>query len=129
MDKKQFYGLKYPFTAQDAENYFIDLNYDMKEYARSALMHLVFTPKGQKLRDPQFGTDLIRYVFEPSTELSWNEIRGDVNDTVKKFLPFITINDINVLENEDNGREIFVRLDYTVSSRMGSFKDSLVAPL
>ena len=52
MAKQQFYGVKYPFVAEDVENYFIDVNKTLKDKVRSILMHVIFTPKGQKLRDP-----------------------------------------------------------------------------
>ena len=48
MAKKQFYGIKYPFIAQNDEKYFVDLNKDYKTKIQSLLIHIVFTPKGQK---------------------------------------------------------------------------------
>ena len=69
MAKQQFYGVKYPFVAEDVENYFIDVNKTLKDKVRSILMHIIFTPKGQKLRAPEFGTDLIRYIFEPNDNI------------------------------------------------------------
>lgn len=129
MLNNQFYGVKYPFTSQDSENYFVDLNYDIKEYTRSILMHLVFTPKGQKIRDLEFGTNLIKYIFEPSDNISWGDIRREVQETVNRYLPFITINEIKVLETNGDFRDIHVRLDYSVSSGIKSFSDSFVTTL
>ena len=61
MAKRQFFNMKYPFTTNDYQNFFVDVNMTEKDKIRSQIMHVVFTPKGQRLRNPEFGTDLIKY--------------------------------------------------------------------
>lgn len=129
MRQLQFYGIKYPFVAQDVENYFVDVNKTMKDKVRSILMHVIFTPKGQKIRDPEFGTDLIRYIFEPNDDSSWNMIKNEVSEVVNKYVNGVTINNISVLKNEEDFGEIFVRLDYTVSDGINISTDSIVTKI
>ena len=129
MRQSQFYGIKYPFVAQDVENYFVDVNKTMKDKVRSILMHVIFTPKGQKIRDPEFGTDLIRYIFEPNDDSSWNMIKNEVSEVVNKYVNGVTINNISVLKNEEDFGEIFVRLDYTVSDGINISTDSIVTKI
>ena len=74
------------FVAEDVENYFIDVNKTLKDKVRSILMHVIFTPKGQKLRDPEFGTDLIRYIFEPNDNISWEGIKAEITEIVNKYV-------------------------------------------
>ena len=129
MGKMQFYGITYPFTADNAENYFVDLNYKKSDKVKSELMHIIFTPKGQKLRDPEFGTDLIKYIFEPSDEISWNEVQNEVSESVSKYIKGIKINSISVLKNSEEISEIFVRVDYSVSDGINIINDSLITKL
>lgn len=123
------YGIKYPFTAQDSEGYFLDINHDIKEKVKSDLMHVIFTPKGQKLRDPEFGTDLIRYIFEPNDGETWGSVKNEITEAVKKYVKGATLKDIAVLQNEEETREIFVRIDYSVSNGFQSINDSIVTKL
>lgn len=123
------YGIKYPFTAQDSEGYFLDINHDIKEKVKSDLMHVIFTPKGQKLRDPEFGTDLIRYIFEPNDGETWGSVKSEITEAVKKYVKGATLKDIAVLQNEEETREIFVRIDYSVSNGFQSINDSIVTKL
>ena len=58
MSKIQKYGIKYPFTSDNDEGYLLDLNETLADGVKSQVLHVIFTPKGQKLRDPDFGTDL-----------------------------------------------------------------------
>lgn len=129
MAKQQFYGVKYPFVAQDAENYFLDVNKSYKDKIRSILMHVIFTPKGQKLRDPEFGTDLIKYIFEPNDSISWDGIKNEVSDVVNRYAPGVKINNISIMQNDEEGAEIYVRLDYSVSDGINVVNDSIATKL
>lgn len=130
MAKKQFYGIKYPFTDNGMENYFLDVNYDTKDKVKSLLMHVVFTPKGQKIRDPEFGTNLIKYIFEPNDSVTWEGIKSEISEVVKRYIKGVTINNISLLERDESGdHEIYVRLDYSVVNGFKIVNDSLVTKI
>ncbi len=129
MAKKKYYGIKYPFTSEGVENYFIDLNESSKDYARSILMHLIFTPKGQKLRDYEFGTNLIRFIFEPSDNMTFNDIKNEVSNVVSKYLKGVVINDIQVAQSDNDYSNIYVRIDYTIKSGNNTLVDSFVTKI
>lgn len=129
MAKKQFYGIKYPFISQDEENYFLDLNKDIKSKIKSLLIHVVFTPKGQKIRDPEFGTNLIKFIYEPNDDNTWNGIKKEVNDVVSRYINGITINEITVLPPDDKRHDVLVRLDYTINNGIQKETDNLITKI
>ena len=129
MAKKQFYGIKYPFIAQDEENYFVDLNKSLKDKIKSLLIHLVFTPKGQKIRDPEFGTNLIKFLYEPNDEHSWANIKNEINQVVGNYIKGITINEISVLPPDDKRTDVLVRLDYTITNGIYQETDNLITKI
>lgn len=129
MARQQYYGIRYPFTSNDNDNFYVDVNYTLKGKVRSQLMHVIFTPKGQKIRDPEFGTDLIKFIFENNDSASWEGIKNEVASVVNKYTTNITLNDINVLKGEDDPSEVFVRIDYSVKEGNKETKDSVIAKL
>lgn len=129
MARQQYYGIRYPFTSNDSDNFYVDVNYTLKGKVRSQLMHVIFTPKGQKIRDPEFGTDLIKFIFENNDSASWEGIKNEVASVVNKYTTNITLNDINVLRGEDDPSEVFVRIDYSVKDGNKETKDSVIAKL
>lgn len=129
MSIKKFYGIKYPFVCEDVENYYIDLNSTKKEYIRSMLMHIIFTPKGQKLRDYEFGTNLIKFLFEPNDNMSWDSIRNEVSDVITRYCSGVKLNDIDVIQSETDYSEIYVKISYTVSDGFKTFDDSFVTKI
>lgn len=126
MANVQYYGIKYPFTVTNDENYFTDVNYTLKDKVKSLLMHVIFTPKGQKIRDPEFGTNLIKFIFEPNDNESWESVKNEIMDVVKKYINSVTINDISMLETNDDSHQLYVRVDYTVSNGIKTITDSLI---
>jgi phage baseplate assembly protein W len=129
MAKKQFYGIKYPFISKDEENYFVDLNKDIKSKIKSLLIHVVFTPKGQKIRDPEFGTNLIKFLYDPNDNETWENVKNEVKDVVKRHIQGITIDDITVLPSEEGRRDVYVRLDYTITRGFQKETDSLITKI
>ena len=127
--KRQFYGIKYPFTNNDVENYYVDLNKDYSEKVKSILMHVVFTPKGQKIRDPEFGTDLIKFIFQPDDSISWEGIKSEISTIVSKYVNGVTIKNIQVLQSDRDLGEVYVRLDYSVSNGISVVNDSLITKI
>jgi hypothetical protein len=126
MAKRQFFGIKYPFSMVSDDNYFLDLNKSYKDKVKSQLLHVVLTPKGQRLRNPEFGTDLIKYIFELNDDSSWSFIKQEIQDSVSRWTDNIILNDINVLQDEENGHDVYVRLDYSVKNGNEIIKESIV---
>ena len=126
MANRQYFGIKYPFRADGFQHFFIDSNDTLMEKARSEIMHIVFTPKGQRIRNPEFGTDLIKYIFDPNEEVTWEAVKNEVSESVKRWSNNITLNSIQVVKNEEDESEIYVRLDYSVSEGNKITKDSIV---
>ena len=124
--KKQYFGIKYPFLRDDFQKFYVDANGSTADKARSQLMHVVFTPKGQRLRSPEFGTDLIKYIFDPNEGTTWEAVKNEVSESVRRWINNVTLNNIQVVKNEEDESEIFVRLDYSVSEGNKITNDSIV---
>ena len=126
MAKRQYMGIKYPFRTDDFQHFFIDANNTQMEKARSEIMHIVFTPKGQRIRNPEFGTDLIKFIFDPNEDVTWEAVKDEVSEAVNRWASNIVLNNIQVVKNEEDESEIYVRLDYSVSEGNKTTKDSIV---
>lgn len=129
MARRQFFNIKYPFTNNDFYDFFVDANTSLKDKVRSQIMHVVFTPKGQRIRNPEFGTDLIKYIFSPSDTESWESVKNEIINSVEKFVPNAVINDVRVAQSDDERAEIFVRLDFSVTEGNKTTKDSIITQL
>ena len=128
MAKEQKYGIKFPINVVSEDKTLFDLNKTRAEMIKSQIMHLIFTPKGQRLRMPNYGTDLIKYIFEPNDSDAWEAIKGEIRDSVSAWIDGVTLNDIQVMASE-SGNEIYVRIDYSVKDGNYEYKNSLAVEI
>jgi phage baseplate assembly protein W len=99
---KQYYDIKFPFTNNNNSGFFIDLNNTFVEGKESEILHVLLTPKKTRIRQPDFGTDLIKYIFEPNDDMSWAEIHSEITKNVAKYVSDVEVNKVEVkrLEND-----------------------------
>ena len=126
---RKYLGIRFPFTAQDPEGFFVDLDYDPYKEIKSDLMHLIFTPKGQRLRMPTFGTNLIQYIFEPNDDKSYTDMKVELQESIKKFIPNVTITSLLVTGSTTDGYTANIQIKYDIDE--GSFitSDSITTSL
>lgn len=115
MAKLNKYGIKFPFNVKSLENTFVDMDCNEADSIKSQLMHLIFTPVGQRLRKPLFGSRLIQFVFNPNDSQTWGDVVSEIKEMVKNNIPNCNINNVYVYENE-NGLGLVAELRYSVSS-------------
>ena len=110
----QKYGIKYPFTLENDDELYMDLNMTKEESLKSRLLHVIFTPKGQRLRNPDFGTDLIKYIYEPADDTTFERLKGDIAEQVYKYVPDIVFKDISIYNDENNENGKIVIIHYSI---------------
>jgi phage baseplate assembly protein W len=114
MASKTYININYPFKNSN-DGFFLDLNSDPNAAIKADLMHLILTRKGQRLYNPDFGTDLLRFIFQPNDDMTLSEIKSEVKTVVKKYLPNLTINEITVTETEESEYAAVINIDYTIT--------------
>ena len=107
---KQYYDIKYPLTNNNSDGFFVDLNETINDKLLSEMLHVVMTRKGTRLRRPDFGTNLVTYIFNPNDAGTWADVENEIKESVAKFVPDVTINRVRVLKSTDN-EEISENLD------------------
>lgn len=108
---KQYYDIKFPFTNNNNSGFFIDLNETLVDAKESEILHVLLTPKKTRIRQPDFGTDLIKYIFEPNDDMSWGEIHSEITKNVAKYVSDVEVNKVEVKRLEN---DLFVSIIYKV---------------
>jgi phage baseplate assembly protein W len=114
MAKMQRYGIKYPFSNDNLDNIYMDTNDTYTDNIKSQVLHVIFTPKGMKLRDPDFGTNLVNYIFGPKDGDTLNDVKSEISSQVGKYVPAAKFKDINVYNDETDENAIVVTVSYSV---------------
>lgn len=116
----RYINIDFPFRDSEKGFYF-KLNKTDKEAIKADLLHLLLTNKGERLYMPDFGSDLKKFIFQPNDNITHSEIKDNLNETIKKYLPNLLIDSIEFKRN-DIEELIIVELKYTVVD--GTFASS-----
>ena len=85
------------------------VNYSTIQQAKSNLINLIMTRKGERVHQPDFGCDIWKVLFEPIIEGELDvKVEQVIADAVNTWLPYLTISQIYLdYTNEDIDNHIF----------------------
>jgi len=107
-------GIKLPFNGTTGV---ISSTVTSIEQATSNLKNLLLTFKGERIYQPNFGTDLSRILFQPNLSNLKPLITETITDAVAYWLPYINITDIEIVTAEDDPNityEIKITISFNV---------------
>jgi phage baseplate assembly protein W len=129
MANNKFYSITYPFTSKGSEGYFLDLDNTQYKMIKSDLMHLIFTTKGSRVRLPDFGTNLLQYLFNPNNTLTLDNIKSELQNDIIKYFPNITLTNLMITPDETNTNKSNIIIDYIINEGTLIVKDSISTSL
>ena len=98
------YGLNFPFRDSRRGDY-LELTEFESQQIKSDLIHLLLTRKGSRYYLPDFGTRLYEYIFDQNDVVTFGLIEDEIRESVKKYIPNLDINSINVVSAENDPEE------------------------
>ena len=116
-------GPKLPLIRDDVFGHF-SLFTEYKDEIRQNLKNLLLTQKGERAFQPEFGTNLRAICFEQVDDNLPETIDLDVRNAVEQWLPYIIINDIEILTDDGNKSKIYVQIKYSIN--IESFKENTI---
>lgn len=111
---KQYYGIKFPFTTNNLDGFFIDLNETVKDKVASEILHVILTPKKTRLRMPDFGTNLAHYIFEPNDDITWDSVISEATDAIEKYVANARLDNLRIINDDEHPMDIYLDIYYTV---------------
>lgn len=98
-------GVTLPFNNPNGIFY---QSYTDKDQVLSNLRNLLLTRKGERIMQPEFGTDLQYYLFEQITdELQFQEnLIGEIRSSLSFWMPYVSIQDVDVNTNPTDDSRI-----------------------
>jgi len=70
------------------------MNQVSKDAYSSNLLLLLLTQKGERYMEPDYGTNLLKYIFEPNDQLTANDVEDELKNTVALYIPELNITSV-----------------------------------
>ena len=96
------YNIKFPLNDNLTTNSFFQMTQVTKEAFSSDLLLLLLTQKGERYYEPEYGTDLLKFIFEPNDGLNATDVEAEIKNTVSKYIPNLKVTKINFNYNVDD---------------------------
>lgn len=114
MANGKYINIDFPFK-ESPQGFYVNLNADTQKAIKADLMHLLLTRKGQRIYNPDFGTNLMKYIFEPNDSLTLESVKNEVNASVNKYLPKLKVINLSVTQSTTNEYVATIRIDYVIT--------------
>jgi|TARA_R110000822_G_scaffold172577_2_gene312206 phage baseplate assembly protein W len=91
----------------------------LKDVVKQNFKMLILTNPGERMMIPDFGIGIYTFLFEQNTPVLYQEIKAKVFSQAKKYLPYVTVQDIQFesLENSqdfDESRSVNISVTYII---------------
>jgi phage baseplate assembly protein W len=118
------YNIKFPLNDDVSKNTLFSMTQVTKDAFSSDLLLLLLTQKGERYYESNYGTNLLKYVFEPNDDLTSEDIEEEIKNTVSQYIPSLTINSVifnwnfddNGLPISDNQLNVNIKFTYSEDS-------------
>ena len=106
---------KLPVTRDPDDGFSLTKTY--KELAMQNFKNLVLTSPGERIMDPEFGVGLKRYLFQPISQFTFDDIAERIHQQVDTYMPFLKIIDIffDTPSGEEFENSLGVRIEYFIT--------------
>ncbi len=110
-DDNIYVGVKFPLEYNKVDGFFPQSK-TVREQSKSNLRNLLLTSPGERVMQPEFGSNLKSILFDSFDDVSSDNIEEAIREAVNRQLPYITINEIIVVQDSQAENRILVSVDY-----------------
>jgi phage baseplate assembly protein W len=121
-------NINYPFK-DSPKGFFLDLNVTDTKAIKADLMHLILTNKGERLYLPDFGTDLRKHLFQPFDNITTGQIKEEISEAVKKYLPNLRITNVTLADATESEYGVVVKIEYIITEDVFETTDFVIINL
>ena len=108
-----YIGLELPFAR--SRTGLFGLTKTTLEQVGHNIKNLLLTAKGERVMQPDFGSDLRALLFEQTDENIEERIEETILESISTWLPYISIQKIDIIQDESNLNLMKVDLDFSLN--------------
>lgn len=109
------YGITLPIQIT---NVAFNQSFTAAEQVKSNLKNLLMTKRGERVMQPQFGSELHETLFEQIDDDISERIEGAIETAISTWMPYITIEsiDIDISSELQNNNEVKISIQFKISN-------------
>ena len=113
LDPRTYIGLSFPLRRDKFNDFAMTKN--SLEQAKHNLKNLLLTSPGERAMQPEFGSNMRAICFEQVDKNLPVTIDKEVRNAVEMWLPYIDIQEVNTLTEEQDQNKIHVEIKFSTT--------------
>ena len=112
-DDDIYVGIRFPLD-HSPEGFFYKTK-TIREQVKSNIRNLLLTEKGERVFQPNFGSNLKSLLFEQITPISLENVENDIRESLSTWLPYVNVNDLVVVQDSANSNKVLTSIEYSTT--------------
>jgi len=101
------YNINFPLNDDTSKNTYFKMTQVTKDALTADLLLLLLTQKGERYYMPDYGTNLLKFIFEPNDDLTATDVEQEIKTIVSLYIPALKITKITFnINTDDEGSSI-----------------------
>tara|TARA_B110001454_G_C12625980_1_gene394883 strand:+ start:402 stop:872 length:471 start_codon:yes stop_codon:yes gene_type:complete len=113
LNPNTYIGLSFPLRRDKFNDFALTKN--SLEQAQHNLKNLLLTSPGERAMQPEFGSNMRALCFEQIDDNLPVAVDTEVRNAVEKWLPYINIEEVNTLTEEQDQNKIHVEIKFSTT--------------
>ena len=88
---------------------------NVRQQVKSNIRNLILTSKGERVFQPNFGSNLKSLLFEQITNDSLDSVDTDIRVSLSTWLPYVNVEELIVQQDSANENKVVISLEYSTS--------------
>lgn len=105
-------GIRFPFK-ETYDGGVFDVSKTSELAYQSDLISLLTTKRGQRVMRSELFSPIYDYLMEPLDDISMQELKRDIEDKVRRFIPQVEIKKIRMTPDYNNNK-LGIKIYYTI---------------
>tara|TARA_Y100001972_G_scaffold72580_1_gene88123 strand:- start:175 stop:591 length:417 start_codon:yes stop_codon:yes gene_type:complete len=93
----------------------------IRQQVKSNIRNLLLTEKGERVFQPNFGSNLKSLLFEQITPTSLENVETDIRQSISTWLPYVNVINLVVGQDERNPNQVLTSLEYSTNLEPDAF--------
>jgi phage baseplate assembly protein W len=112
-DDDIYVGIEFPLDY--SQEGFFRKTKTIRQQVKSNIRNLLLTEKGERIFQPNFGSNLKSLLFEQITPTSLENVEHDIRESLSTWLPYVNVNNLVVVQDDRNPNQVLTSLEYSTT--------------
>jgi phage baseplate assembly protein W len=112
-DDDIYVGIEFPLDY--SQEGFFRKTKTIRQQVKSNIRNLLLTERGERVFQPNFGSNLKSLLFEQITPTSLENVENNIRESLSTWLPYVNVNNLVVVQDDRNPNQVLTSLEYSTT--------------